>query len=443
MSIRFLRAFHRIRGIDLLYREDRPLNGARSSHYGAMRSGLLFLIFSALATAGVSSGSTRFYEGSASSEAIPASYFSMNILFHPLNHVPWPAVPLGGWRTAHVNWADLQLAKDKWYFDLLDKYVQWSMDHKTPILMPLTYTPQWASSKPDAPTDVEAGNPPGLSGPPSDMEDWKNFVRTVATRYKGRIREWEIWNEPNRPQSWSGSVDNMVDLTREASRILKEIDPGCRIVSPAPTGAYGLPFLDKFLSKGGGQYVDVIGYHFYVGKDDPPEAMEPLIEKVRNLMQKYGVAGKPLWNTEAGWLGPNQLPPDMQAAYISRAYFLNWSAGVRRFYWYAWENHRGTQIELTGADNAALTPAGKAFATTQLWMTGSVLTRCASSSDGTWTCELLNKGDTSHVVWNTRGGTTLAIPESWRATSVMALNGGRTGIIGRSITVGVQPELVQ
>lgn len=374
---------------------------------------------------------------------IPESYFSMNILFHPLNHVPWPVVPLGGWRVAHVNWADLQLQKDRWYFDLLDKYVQWSQDHHTPILMPLTYTPRWASSTPDAPTDVEANNPPGLSGPPRDMEDWRIFIRTVATRYKGRIRDWEIWNEPNRSQSWTGSVDTMVDLTREASRILKEVDPGNRVVSPAPTGVNGLPFLDKFLSKGGGQYVDVIGYHFYISRDDPPEAMLPLIDKVKSTMRKYGLANKPLWNTEAGWLGPSLLSPDLQAAYISRAFILNWSAGVGRFYWFAWENHHGTQVELVGSDNATLTPAGKAFATTQAWMVGAVLSACASSESGTWTCDLRKNDKVSHIAWNARGDTMLSIPADWHANYANTLTGGRAEIKGNSILVSAQPVLIQ
>jgi putative glycosyl hydrolase len=376
-------------------------------------------------------------------EPVPPSYFSMNILFHPLNHVPWPVIPLGGWRTSHVNWADIQLEKGSWKFDLLDKYVHWSQDHHTPILMPLTYTPRWASSNPDAPTDVEVGNPPGLSGPPRDMEDWRVFVRTVAIRYKGSIHDWEIWNEPNRSQSWTGSVDAMVDMTREASKILKEIDPNNRIVSPAPTGVNGLPFLDKFLSKGGGQYVDVIGYHFYVGQQEPPEAMVPLIQKVRNSMQRYGLADKPLWNTEAGWLGPVTFSPDVQAAYISRAFILNWAYGVNRFYWYAWESHHGSEIELTGSDNAALTPAGKAFGTTQAWMTGAILSQCSNSSDGTWVCELRRQGKISHIVWNTRGDTRSSIPAGWQAKYVDSLAGTRTELTGPSIAVGIQPVLIQ
>ena len=118
------------------------------------------------------------------------------------------------------------------------------------------------------------------------------------------------------------------------------------------------------------------------------KAMLPLIGQVKAVIQKNGLSGKPLWNTEAGFLGPTLLPPDLQAAYIARAFLLNWSAGVNRFYWYAWEDRYGTQIELVERDNVTLTPAGVAFATTQKWMTGAVMSGCGNSPDGAWVCEL-------------------------------------------------------
>jgi Glycosyl hydrolases family 39 len=373
---------------------------------------------------------------------VPPSYFDLNILFHPLNKVPWPSVPFGGWRLSHVNWADLEPQENNWYFSLLDRYADWSQQHTTEILMALTYTPQWASSAPNAPTDVESGNPPGLSGPPRDMDDWKTFVRTVATRYKGRIHVYEIWNEPNRPQSWVGDVDTMIVMTREASKILKEVDPGNIVVAPAPEEEKGLPWLNEFLRKGGAQYVDVIAYHFYIGTK-PPEDLVPLIQKVRSTMAQYHTGERQLWNTEAGWLGPATLSPDLAAGYVARAYLLNWAAGVRRFYWYAWENHSGTMIELVEKNNSTLTPAGKAFGIIQEWMTGSVLNRCASSVDGMWVCDLQKNGIQSHIVWNPAGTRTLQVPQDWNARLFKTLSSEQARIENDSVIVGVEPILIQ
>ena len=373
---------------------------------------------------------------------IPGALFSLNILFHPLTKVPWPAVPFGGWRLSHTNWADLEPQKGNWYFALLDRDADWAQEHHTESLMPLAYTPTWASSVPDARTDVEANAPPGLSGPPSDIEDWKNFVRTVATRYKGRIHVFEIWNEPNRQQSWVGDVDTMIAMTREARTILKEVDPHNIVVAPAPEQEKGLPWLNEFLRKGGARYADVIAYHFYVGTK-PPEAMVPLIQKVRQAMAEYHTGERQLWDTEAGWLGPTSLPPEMAAGYVARAYLLNWASGVSRFYWYAWENHHGTLIELTEKDNATLTAAGKAYVTIEQWMVGNVLTQCSDSSDGTWTCDLQKDGSTVHIVWNTEGHDALQVPGDWNAKSVSTLSGESYAVGNGTVRIGQQPVLIQ
>ncbi|MGC1903229.1 MAG: glycosyl hydrolase [Candidatus Acidiferrum sp.] len=62
---------------------------------------------------------------------------------------------------------------------------------------------------------------------------------------------------------------------------MKGIDPQATIVSPAATNnASGVPWVNEFLSKGGGQYVDVIGYHFYVNAQ-PPEKMVASIQQVK------------------------------------------------------------------------------------------------------------------------------------------------------------------
>jgi hypothetical protein len=370
---------------------------------------------------------------------VPASLFSLNILFHPLTKVPWPAVPFVGWRMSHVNWPDLEPQKGNWYFTLLDRYVDWGQQHHVQILMALTYTPQWASSTPDAKTDSQ----PGISGVPRDMEDWRNFVRTVGTRYKGRIQQYEIWNEPNRPQSWAGDVDTMIAMTRDASSILKEIDPANMIVAPAPEEEKGLPWLNEFLRKGGGQYVDVISYHFYVGMN-PPESLIPLIQKVESAMKQYHVEDKPLWNTEAGWLGPNPLPAsELPAAYVARGYILNWAAGVSRFYWFAWENHHYAPVELIEKDNITITPAGKAFSQIQQWMVGAVLHRCGSSADGTWVCDLDRSGVPAHVVWNASGNKTFVIPPDWQVSGITSLAGISSQRQGNTTAIGVQPVLIQ
>ena len=230
---------------------------------------------------------------------IPLAYFGLHI--HRADQgTPWPNVPFGSWRLwdAYVTWADIQPAPDRWEFQRLDRYVALAQQHGTEILLPLANTPGWAASRPDELSAYKPGN----ASEPKQIEDWRRYVKAVAERYRGKIRDFEIWNEPNIRNHYSGSMQKLVELACEASRIVKAVDPANRIVSPgASAGAKGhIAYLDEFLSAGGRDCVDIVAHHFYV-PNSPPEAMIPLIRQVRGVMLKHQLQDRPLWNTETGW----------------------------------------------------------------------------------------------------------------------------------------------
>lgn len=324
-------------------------------------------------------------------------YFGMHI-HRADSSTPWPQVKFGSWRLwdANVGWPDLEPERGRWNFGRLDRYVAMARFNGTDILLPLGRTPRWASSRPDE----KSGYGPGQAAEPADIQDWRDYVRTVGLRYKGHVREYEIWNEPNDNGFFSGTPEQLLALQREAYRILKEIDPENIVVMPAAVHAY--QWLDNYLSLGGADYADVIGYHFYVPKD-APEAIVHEIEGVRSLMSEHGVANKPLWNTETGWWIANtdgtpdtggvsptwkRLAPGQGAAYVARALILgNW-AGLDRFYWYAWDNEGLGLIEPRTKE---LKPAARAFGTVQNWLVGKTIESC-SSTDSVWTCSVTGPG---------------------------------------------------
>ena len=189
--------------------------------------------------------------------------------------------------------------------------------------------------------------------------------------------------------------------------------------------------------------VDVIAYHFYVGKG-APEELVPLMQKVKAIMAQNGAGDKPLWNTEAGWHEPKPFPSqELAAGYVARAYILNWVSGVSRFYWYCWDNHNWTSLELTMPDNATLRPAGKAYATIQRWLVGASMTRCLTSENKNWVCELKRNDYLQYIVWNTEGDFQFRLSKDWHVTQLTQLNGTVNKISGDSVEIGVQPALIQ
>jgi hypothetical protein len=380
------------------------------------------------------------------SQTVPATFFGMHMHYLVVPSAtgivtPWPDSQVREWRLwdAYTMWPYLEPSKGQWTFQTLDKSVQLAEEHDARVILTLGLTPAWASARPNEPSTYR----PGWAAEPKDIEDWRNFVRTVASRYRGRIHVYEVGNEPNLRIFWTGSTEQMIELTREAHDIIKSIDPTALIVSPSATGSNGLGWLAEFLSKGGGQYVDIIGYHLYVFPK-PPEAMVPLAQEVKRVMVQHGVGNKPLWDTESGWLKPTELPSEeLQAGYLARAYILAWSQGVERFYWYAWDDHNAATLQLTTANNENRTEAGHAFFVVQEWLVGSRMDWCNEGTDHTWTCQLNHDGNPRWIAWNPDQNKMINVPSAWKIKHAVPLLGNARAFEGNSLEVGPVPVLLR
>lgn len=385
-----------------------------------------------------------------STKPIPRTYFGMHIA-EPFR-IPWPAVPIGSWRLWDTSsaaglpfWPHLEREKGQWDFRTLDDCVKLASEKGVDLIYTMALTPKWAAARNDS---SPYGDGP-TAAEPKNLDDWRNFVRTVATRYKGKIQYYEIWNEPNLKHFFSGSIDQLVTLAREAYTIIKEVDPAAKVVSPSLYSDYGaLPWLDEYFAKGGGNYADIIGAHFYIANDKPPEESLPLIRKVQQVIAKHKLEQKPFWNTETGYGNKqdNAFYSDEQSmAYVARMYLLNWASGIERFYWYAWDNRNVVTMLMVKEDNQTLTGAAKAYGEIQKWLVGSQMKKCQPDFRNTWTCELVREGgNPAWVVWNSkRDDLSFKVPESYEVRQVQNLYGEKTELSSdRILKIGSLPVLL-
>jgi hypothetical protein len=394
------------------------------------------------------------------SDPIPRTLFGMHIhhmLAGAAQPTPWPAIQFGTWRLwdAYAAWPSVEPEKGKWNFANVDKYVSIAEQQRVEILMPLALSPTWASFRPEE----KSAYGPGNAAEPRDLNDWRNYVRTVASRYKGRIHEYEIWNEPNLKGFYTGSIPQLVEMARIAYTTLKEVDPANLVSSPSATAIYGVSWFDQYLQAGGGKYADVIGYHFYVNPA-PPEEMVAFIRQVKDVMFRNGVGNKPLWNTESGWAIQNAqsvveaapgkgynsvvLPQDGAASYLARAYILSWASGVSRFYWYSWDH--GT-MGLVDHDAKTLKSPAIAYGEIQKWLIGARMESCTTDATETWTCAISRDGGyRAWIVWNPDGRRTfnLPVPPQWNVVRIRDLLGHMSNLApGASVEVSIMPHLLE
>lgn len=329
---------------------------------------------------------------------IPLRYFGMH--FHGIppevnergktvRDTQWPLIPVGAVRlwNAHVRWADLEPDRSQWRFDRFDRLMDLAEKYKTPVIYTLGSTPRWASARPDEP----CGYWVGCSAEPIDLTQWELYIQTVARRYRGRIAYYEVWNEPNpqrRPvgQSgyFSGDWPTLLEMTRRAHAVLRREDPAARLLSPAFDGPPSR--MEQFLAMGGGQWVDGLAFHYY-GPSDAHVA--PLTAKLRAMMTQYGLANKPLFNTEVGYGAPELTPgkappsPELAAALSVRAMILGAFLGLEGWFHHAWDNDHTGMVDRQGRQR----PLHAAYARTQRWLLGLEPLGCQSLPRGLVTCK--------------------------------------------------------
>ena len=153
----------------------------------------------------------------------------------------WPSVNFGSIRLwdNDTAWANIETSKGVFNWTALDNAVATAESKGvTDILMVLAGTPAWATDQRNA-----AALPrPDASGVPRDMNDWNDWVRAVATRYKGRITSYQPWNEANLSTFFTGTPRQMADMTKSTYDIVRSIDPKATIVAPSTGTRLGGPF---------------------------------------------------------------------------------------------------------------------------------------------------------------------------------------------------------
>jgi hypothetical protein len=214
----------------------------------------------------------------------------------------WPESKIGAIRLwdSGTLWSEIATTPGEWKYDRMDFYVDQATSHNATILYTLGGTPRWASSRPNEKCSYGFG----CAAEPVKMAHWEEYVRRIVRRYRGRIKAYELWNEPNfsdiprdlNAQSfYTGNVANMIEMARIANKVIKENDPNAVLSTPGFVN--GSDRLELFLASGGKRYVQAVSYHFY---SENSERFASQIAEVRDVMKRQGVSYLPLWNTETG-----------------------------------------------------------------------------------------------------------------------------------------------
>ena len=162
------------------------------------------------------------------------------------------------WVKQWFAWNDIEAAaKGQFDWSIPDRVVDQVERHGLKLLARVDREPKWAAP------------------PPGNANDFVDFLTALATRYRGRIHAYQIWNEPNLAREWGDRPPNAAEyvrMLRMAYQAIKAADPSAIVITAgmAPTGTccdIAVPDTDyyrqMYQAMGGNSdgYFDMLGVH--------------------------------------------------------------------------------------------------------------------------------------------------------------------------------------
>lgn len=177
-----------------------------------------------------------------------------------------------------------------------------------------------------------------------------NYVKAFVSHFKGRIRAYEVWNEPNaiKFNANNTTAAQYASLLRDVYSLIKSIDPDALVIGVALSGA-DTTYMDSILAAGAAEYMDAFSIHPYNKMYIPETRLTYDIKKVRTRLDARGYTDMPIWVTEHGYFtsGENgyNKTEDEQAKYLVRSAVLYDDyckdiSTVGKYMWYNLNNLR-------------------------------------------------------------------------------------------------------
>jgi hypothetical protein len=311
-----------------------------------------------------------------------------------------PKVPYGYLgHPGPLVWSTVETSRGVYQWQKIDAFVK-----KAPIAngialidLVLGFTPGWAVANQ---THCRAmGTVTVCTVPPDNQQDWVNFVTALVAHYNGttapHVAFYEVWNEANNAQCWTGTVAQLASMGAAAYPILKT-DPYSQVLTPSLVWdrATGPEWTAQYLTLAPADGVTFHAYTSQTGPKNPRPVPMPESSLSTNAPLQTMIAawqeqanGLPVLVTEGGWGVQGVSDPDQQAAWLAHYFVIGASSGgLQLLSWFEWGV---PSLALSGnIENTNRTPneAGVALEVIQPWLESGPLTPC-SASGTVWSCQ--------------------------------------------------------
>jgi len=231
------------------------------------------------------------------------------------------------WVLHTFYWDRIEPQQNNWNYENYDVMVDNACNAGIKVLGVLAYDNRWIH------TDQESHN----YIPPERLPDFLNYVRRTVEHFKGRVGAWCIWNEPNISRFWTGTVDEYVELSRQAAAVIKETDKDVVVLAGAfNRNVTGLPkkMINRLFKSGAMENVDAVAFHPY---ELNANRSLKLYGQFERMVSQYGYKDK-IWVTEigyptGGWY-PTKVSQENFPSTVIKTLTLLAAGGAEKIFWY-------------------------------------------------------------------------------------------------------------
>lgn len=270
------------------------------------------------------------------------------------NNIYHPSLIESGasWLRVSVHWASIEpinVTPDAFNWSIADSNLAAAATEMggLHIIATIDNAPFWAADDPNGP--IHADN----------LDDFGEFMEAIVERYDGdglndapnspTVNHWEFYNEPDHQDRWGHDGDLYAQMLAAVYPPIKTANASANVVFGGiaydwftdQSGPFVRGFLDDVLASAGGQYWDIMNFHFYPAfKNNWTNVGPGLLEKtsfIRSKLNSYGY-NQPIIITESGWHNNDDHNPqsddETQISYVVELFTQSYAANVKVMIWW-------------------------------------------------------------------------------------------------------------
>jgi hypothetical protein len=213
------------------------------------------------------------------------------------------------WVRQPFPWDEIEPRRGELDWSRWDAVIEACTAHQLRLLAVLDHAPGWA--RPASAADLPLA-------PPGEVAEWGTWISLLATRYRGQIAAYQLWDEPNLAAHWGGRYVDPVAyaaLLREGAIRIRDADPGATVLfaalaptlEPGPLNLNEVEYLRRALDAGAAPFFDALAVQPYGFGLPPDSASSPTalnfrrVELLRSELVARGLGDRPAWAVAGGW----------------------------------------------------------------------------------------------------------------------------------------------